>query len=285
LKKLLVLPTLAVIFATLAASPSFGVNRETLQMMQQLDQLQQAVSNLQRTVDTQTAVLKTLVEQSLDSVNKMQTSMDELKKTTQQNLAASNARLDSMTGQIQALNESLEEAKARISKVNDQLSQLQNIMQTLPAQNPAPGQGPAAQPAQNTPAGPPEADVLYQAAYNDYTTGQYQLSLSEFQQYLQYYGKSDKAGNAQFYIGDCYYHQGNYKQAVEEYNKCLERYPDNNKQPSAQLKKGYALLELDERTAGIKELRSLIQHYPDTNEADLARQRLRKLGVTVPRQR
>ena len=46
--------------------------------MQQLDALQQAVQNLQKTVDTQTAVLKTLVEQANDNVNSMKAMVTDL---------------------------------------------------------------------------------------------------------------------------------------------------------------------------------------------------------------
>ena len=130
------------VFALLGTQipPAFGVSKETLQMMQQLDALQQAVQTLQKTVDTQTAVLKTLVEQSNDNVNSMKAVVTELRGTMQQNLASSNAKLDSMTSQMQALSESLDEAKARLSKLSEQMAQIQNILTTLPAQaNPVPG--------------------------------------------------------------------------------------------------------------------------------------------------
>jgi tol-pal system protein YbgF len=268
-----------------APQPAFGVSKEILQIMQQLDTLQQAVQNLQKTVDTQTAVLRTLIEQASDNVNSMKGTVADLRKATEQNLASSNARFDSMTSQIQALSESLEEAKARLAKLSDQMAQTQNILQTLPAPG-APAQpGPATPGGQTKPPAVPDAETLYNSALNDYNSGQYQLSIQEFQQYLQYYGDTDRASNAQFYIGDCYYRQGNYSQAVEEYNKCLERYPNGNKLASAQLKKAYALLELEQRQAGVRELRSLIQRFPTSSEANLARQRLKKLGIAVPGRR
>ena len=98
------LPTLLGISLLVAgARPGYPISREMLQMMQQLDALQQAVQNLQKTVDTQTAVLKTLIEQASDNVNKIKSNMDDLRDSTQKSLATSNARLDSMTTQIQAL--------------------------------------------------------------------------------------------------------------------------------------------------------------------------------------
>ena len=105
--------------------------------------------------------------------------------------------------------------------------------------------------------------------------------MQSFQDYLKYYSDSDRASNAQFYIGDCYYLQGNYAQAIEEYNKCIERYPSGNKLAAAQLKKGYALLALDQKAAGVRELRSLIQRFPATHESELARQKLKTLNIAV----
>ena len=277
---------LAVLLATLfaiAPPPAFGVSRETLEILQRLEAMAQAVQNLQKTVDTQTAVLRTLVEQTNDNVNTMKASVADLRKATQENLAANNARFDSTTAQLQALSESLDLAKERLAKLSEQVAQTQNIIQTLnapPASAPGtPGATPGGGPGK--PANVPDADTLYNSALSDYNAGQSKLSIQEFQQYLQYYGDTDRASNAQFYIGDCYYRLKNYTQAVEEYNKCLERYPDGNKSASAQLKKSYALLELQQKQAGVRELRSLIQRYPNTSEANLARQRLKKLGIAV----
>ena len=68
----------------------------------------------------------------------------------------------------------------------------------------------------------------------------------------------------------------------QAYDLCSEKYPAGNKAAAAQLKKGFSLLALDQKTAGIRELRSLIQRFPDSHEAELARQRLKKLGIAVP---
>lgn len=273
------------IFAALAVfitSPAFGVNKETLQMMQQLDTLQQMMQNLQKTVDSQTAILRTLIEQANDKINSMSATVEDLRKSNEKDNASYNARLDSMTGQIQELSASLDEAKSRLSKLSDQVAQTQTIIQTLntpPVTTPA-GTTPG---ATVDPAKPaiPDADTLYKSGLSAYNGGQYQLAVQSFQDYLKYYGDTDLASNAQFYIGDCYYNQKNYAQAVEEYNKCLERYPNGNKLPAAQLKKGYALLAMDKKAAGIRELRSLVERYPNAHESALAAQRLRSLGIVV----
>lgn len=271
---LLLLASLAV----LEAQPALAQKKDTLLLMRQLDTMQQTITNIQRALDTQTAVLKTLVEQTNDNVSSMKAQVEELRKATQQNLASSNARFDSMTSQIQNLSESLEEAKARLAKLSDQVAQTQNIIQTL---NAPPATGPGGPANGTNPPAVPDADTLYKSGLSSYNGGQYQLAVQSFQEFLQYYGDSELASNAQFYIAECYYSQGDYKKAVEEYNKCIEQYPKGNKVAAAQLKKGYALLALDKQSAGIRELRSLIQRFPSSREADLARQRLKKLGITV----
>jgi tol-pal system protein YbgF len=270
----------AALFMLWGVPPAYGVSREILQMMQQLDSLQQAVSNIQKTVDTQSAVLKTLIEQSNSNVNSMKVTVDELRKNMEQNLANSGSRLDSLSSQIQALSESLEEAKSRLGKLSDQVAQTQNIIQTL--NQPAAGSNPQTPGSPGgSPTAKPDADSLYKSGLTSFNGGQYQLAIQSFQDYMKYYGDTDLASNAQFYIGESFYAMGNYPQAIEAYNICIERYPGGNKQQAAQLKKAYGLLELNQTQAGIRELRSLVQRYPSSHEAELARQRLKKLGAAA----
>jgi len=286
LKKLAICAAIAASLWGLGPQPAYGQKKDTIMLMRQLDTMQQMILSMQKTLDTQTAVLRTLVEQANDNVNSMKLTVEELRKATQRNLADNNNRFESMTTQIQALSESLEEAKARLAKLSEQLAQTQNIIQTLNAPvTPAtetPG-GSTAGPGGEAkpPASVPDADTLYNSGRSYYSGGQYQLAVQAFQEYLQYYGDTDRASNAQFYIGDSYYSQENFKQAIEEYDKCIERYPKGNKATAAQLKKGFALIELGGKAAGVRELRSLIQRYPKAPEASLARQRLKQLGITV----
>ena len=108
----------------------------------------------------------------------------------------------------------------------------------------------------------PDADSLYNQGLSYYTGGQYDLSIQSFQDYLKYYKDTDRASNAQFYIGECYYSQKDYKRAIEAYDLCSEKYPTGNKAAAAQLKKGFSLLALEQKTAGVRELRSADPTFP-----------------------
>ncbi len=289
-------------FAILAARPGFAVSKEIISMMQQLDTLQQQMQNLQKTVDSQTAVLKLLVQQTNDNVTSMKATVSDLKEVNQRSLAITSARFDSMTSQIQQLSASLDETKAQLSKLSGELAQAQRTLETLnaPSTQAGSGQGgggqasgPAVQDgqdasnAQQAPAVPapavPDPETLYKSAYSDYTNGNYDLAIQGFQQYLQNYGQTDLASNAQFYIGDSYYLQKKYSEAIKAYDQCMIQYPGGNKMQAAQLKKGYALLAEGQTSAGVRELRSLVRRYPDSKEAELARQRLRRIDMTSSR--
>jgi tol-pal system protein YbgF len=270
--------TIAGIWA-LSPAPAFGVSREIIRIMQQLDTLQQTVQSMQKTIDAQTAIIRTLVERASDNVNDMKSTVADLQRSSQKNLASTDARFDTLTSQIQALSESLEEAKARIAKLSDQVAKTQNIIQTL-------NTPPPVQPGDQTAAGGqapavPDPTTLFNSGKSYMTGGQYDLAIQAFQDFLKNYGDTDMAPTAQYYIAESYFAQKNYTQAVREYNTCLERYPNGSVLPTAQLHKSDALLKLDQKTAAVKELRSLIQRFPNTREADLARQRLKSLRVAV----
>ena len=65
------------------ASPAFAVNKDMVQLQTQVQQLQDAVARLQQSNDERMGVMKDLVQQSADAVNKMSTSIDSLQKQMQ----------------------------------------------------------------------------------------------------------------------------------------------------------------------------------------------------------
>jgi tol-pal system protein YbgF len=230
-------------------------------------------------------VMQNLVEHSTDNVNKLSDSLQALEKALSQQNTDSQSKVDQVSGQLQILNDSLDELKARLAKTSKQLDDIQNQQQniTQPATPGAPTApaGAGAPPAAGLQA--PPADTLYNNALRDYNAARYDLALSQFQDYLKYYPRTDLAGNAQFYIADMEYRSGNYAAAVTDYDKVLEQFPGGNKAAAAQLKKGYSLLELGRKDAGIRELNALIQRYPHAIESTQARERLRKLGASTSR--
>ena len=266
---------LALAATTLFPAAAMAQKKEIVQLQTQMQMLSDQMQNLQRSNDERMGVMKNLVEQSTDSVNKLANTLDGLQKSLQTQQQQTQAKVDDVSGQIQSLHDSVDELKARLNNMQKQLTDMQGAQQNLnaqPAGGPPGGQA-AAQPQA------PAPDVLYNNALGDYNSGRYDLASQQFADYLKYYSNTDLAGNAQYYIADVEYRQGNFQQAVKDYDKVIEQYPGGNKAAAAQLKKGYALIELGQQNAGVQELNSLIQRYPRSVEATQAKERLRKLGV------
>jgi tol-pal system protein YbgF len=269
----------------LVAAPAFAVSKEIIQLQTQVQALQDQMTQMRQSFDERMGVMKNLIEQSTDNVNKVAAAVNTLNQQVQKSQQDTGTHSDQLSGQIQALNDSVDELKARMTKVAQQLDAMQNQQQNI-----TPGAQPAVQPGQ--PAQPGEAgaapqasaplpDVLYNNALRDYNSGNYDIASQEFGDYLKYYQNTDLAGNAQFYVGDINYHQGNFAAAIKSYDLVIQQYPDGNKAAAAQLKKGYALLELGQKQAGVRELNALITRYPRSIEAQQAKDRLRKLGATT----
>jgi tol-pal system protein YbgF len=128
---------------------------------------------------------------------------------------------------------------------------------------------------------PASADVLYSNGLRDINGKHYDLATQEFQDYLRYYGETDLASNAQFYLGEIAFMQSQYQPALDAYNKVIENYPKSFKTASARMRKGFCLAELGQKAAAIRELRTVVRQYPGTDEAKRSAAKLRELGATV----
>lgn len=291
-------------------TPAFaGVNKDMIQLQTQIQQLQDAVARLQQSNDERMGVLKDLVQQSADSVNRLSVNMDALQKQLAAQQAAEGNKVDQVSGQVQALNDSMDEIKARMARlekaVNDIQGQTQSISASLQNSMPASGQPPAglasiAQPSTGNPApsatprssldgtptaGRPSAgsalpvDQLYKSAYGDYIAAKYAIATAEFGDVIRNYPDNALSGNSYYYLGEIDYRAARYSAAAKEYDKVLEQFPDSNKIPAAHLHKGQALIAMSQNEAGVRELRALIQRFPTSPEATQARSRLNAMGV------
>jgi|SRR5579859_4783865 len=276
--------------------PAEAVAREIIDLQRDVTTLLQGQKDMSTQITQDHTVLKTLVEQASDNVGKLNATMGSVQKSVQDVQANSGARLDTMSTQVQGLSDNLEEIKSRLGKLNQQLVDLQNVVQGIDAKvsgsapaGAAPGASPklgndgnSAPPGTGNAAPPaPSAQKLYDNGISDLQTGKYDLARSEFQDYLKYFGNSDLASNAQFYLGEIAYQLKNYEQAVVEFDKVLTAYPKSFKLAPTHLRKGLALINLGQKTAGLRELREVIRLYPHTEEERIARAKLKELGAAV----
>lgn len=287
-------------------APAGAVAREIIELQTGVSQLIQGQQSLQTEMTQNAAVQRTLIEQAMDSVNKLNTSMSAVQKTTQDFSAASGARLDTMGTQVQGLSDNVSDLQARMGKLDQKLTDIQNTLQNVdsklasPSSGPppstmmnGPGPGPGAssappmggmngmQPASASSGPPASADVLYSNALRDINGKHYDLATQEFQDYLKYYGETDLASNAQFYLGEVAFMQNQFQVALDAYNKVIENYPRSFKTATARMRKGFCLAELGQKASAVRELRNVVRMYPGTDEAKRSAAKLREMGATA----
>jgi tol-pal system protein YbgF len=256
-------------------APAWGVSKDMVQLQTQVQQLQEQMTAMQRSFDERMGVMKNLVEQDTDAINKVVVALTTLQTTLQKQQADAGGHTDQLSGQIQALNDTMDELKVRLAKVTKQLEDMQATQQSLAAQQ-------ATQQAQQQAiAQAPPPDVLYNNALRDYNGNKNDLATQECSDYIKFYPNTDLAGNCYFYLGEIQFREGKFDQAAQSYDQVLQNFPSGNKAASAQLKKGFALIEAGKQDDGVTELRHLVARYPHSPEALQARDRLRKLGVAT----
>ena len=303
----------ALLATTLIATPAFAVNKDMVQLQTQVQELQDAIARLQQSNDERMGVMKDLVTQTADSVNKMTVVVETLQRQMAAQQDAQNTKLDQASGQIQSLNDSLDELKARLARIEKSIDGIQNQQQSInanlqggapatPSSNQAPPPTQAAPPTPDNPAplgdaapvvrskpsaadtsgspAPPVGD-LYKTALGDYMGARYALATAEFADVIKFYPDDNLSGNSLYYLAEINYRDGKYGQASKNYDKLIAQFPDSNKLAAAHLHKGQALVLLKQNDNGVRELRLVVQRYPNSPEAMQARSKLSGMGVPV----
>lgn len=284
---------LLVLVASLLPSTAAAANREMVELQRDVAALQDQVRALQSTIDQKMGQLQTLMQQTLDTSAKSNTSVAVLESGFRDRLAEQqkilvspvvslNSKIDQMTTDFNTMRESVADVAERMNKLQVQITELNNTVRTLnapPAPPPTAGLGGAGAP----PAGV-SPKQLYESALRDRSGGNLDLASQGFEEYLRYFGDTDLAPNAQFYVGQIAYDKGDYPAAIRSFDTVLEKYPDNNKTADAMFMKGMALLKGNQKKDAEKEFTNVMQKFPNSEVAAKARtQRSALTSASTPR--
>ncbi|QQS53679.1 MAG: tol-pal system protein YbgF [Candidatus Competibacteraceae bacterium] len=127
----------------------------------------------------------------------------------------------------------------------------------------------------STAAGGAQAD--FDAALGELREGRHARAIAGFQGFLNTYSDSDRAGDAQYWLGESYYLSRDYGAAKEAFINLGVRYPESARLPDALLKLGYIYGETGDTNRAREVLQKLVQAYPNTQAARLAERRLQSL--------
>jgi tol-pal system protein YbgF len=289
---------LGVLALLIAPADAPAANREMQELQRDVGMLQDQVKALQNSQNERLTELKTLVQQALDNANRANTGVAVIQNGFQQSLkdlgtqmeskvvgpvTGLNTRMDQVSTDLRTLQGAVADLTNLFSKLQAQLTDLNNAVKVLQAPPAAPppgpaGAGPGPAAANDTPT--VSATDLYNNAQRDRSSGKLDLAVQEFADYLKWYGNTDLAPNAQFYIAYIHYSQANYDDALKEFDSVLEKYPDDiNKRPDALYYKGMTLLRLGRRTQGAEEFKELLKRYPNNDLSRQACSQLTTMGL------
>jgi TolA-binding protein len=184
-------------------------------------------------------------------------------------------KVDQMSQSFGTLQTSVDELTRRLARQDEKLTEILNNVKTLNAP-------PAAPPTVTVPGGGTasagaSADVVYQNAYRDFSSGLNSLAMDEFHAFIMQFPMSENAPNAQYYMGVIYDRGEQYEDSVKAYDAVLERYQENPRTRDALYSKAVALMKLDRNVEAKKEFTAFLAKYSSDDKAAQAKQYLKEL--------
>src|SRR5262249_2185610 len=209
----------------LAATPARAANKEHQQLMADLRILQEQSQLLQNMIGT--------LNEAIKAVN---TRLDQQAETTRKAFADQKLVIDNLQNDVRVIREKLDDNNVRIGSLTQEVDSLRQSMQQMSARpnlspEPDADRGTAA-PAPGLPPPPPvgvSPQKLFDTAQADYFSGQYDLAILGWTDYIKTFPKSPLADDAQVNICAAYVQDAKYDKAVDACDVAIRTYPDGDK--------------------------------------------------------
>ena len=212
-------------------SPSSGASKEIQELQRDVAQLQDQLKQLQQSQDRQLAEIRVLVQQSLSAATDANKSVAVIQSGFQQNLrdqeskvvapvVGMNTRMDQVSQEMRTVQQAVGDLTSLMSKMQAQLTDLGNAMKVM--SGPAPPPPPPGRRSgdavdrrrwsrlrrrRSRPSRRPSCTTMPTATAR---AGKLDLAVQEYADYLRWYGNTDLAPNAQYYIAWIHASQGDY---------------------------------------------------------------------------
>ena len=226
-----------------------------------------------------------------------------------QQAASLRAKMDTLNGEMRALTGRIEEIEhllnrqsqidaesvktdeeqierlAKTAKSNDErIYRIEQYLNFEPSKQSPTTEKPVEKSTATTAAAPTGVDKeelpenkIYRMAKQAFDQGDSAAARKKFEELIRRFPNSERADNAQFWIGEIYYREKWYEKAILEYQKVIENYPKGNKVPASLLKQGLAFSNLGDKSNSRLILEELIKKYPKSNEAKIAKDKVKDL--------
>lgn len=247
--------------------------------------LQTDVKGMQGSLDKVAAAVQANADVTLKNAQALaaldaliQARLAEQQKTLAVPLANTNTKVDELSREFAALREAMAELTNQVKRLDTRLTDIKDTIDAklTPPQAPAPAVTPS---GGGSPPPGMTAEKLYDAARVDRDKGNNDLALQQFQDFLRWYGNTDLAPRAQYYVGRILFDQEKYDDALKAFDLVLTQYPENEKTPDAMFMKGATYEKMGDKAKAINEFRLVTKRFPRSESGKLAQERLMELGA------
>jgi TolA-binding protein len=256
-----------------ASSPAYAANKEHQQLMADLRMLQE-----------QSQLLQNLLGTLNDALGKVNARLDQQAEANRKALADQKLVIDNLSNDVRVIREKLDDNNVRIGSLTQEVDSLRQSMQQMGTRptaslEPDADRGGTA----STPGQPPPPPVgvspqkLFDSAQADYFSGQYDLAILGWTDYIKSFPKADLADDAQVAICAAYVQDAKYEKAVEACDLAIRTYPNGDKIPEAYYRKGLALSQLRDTAGARAAWEQAAKLDPDGAIGRLAKQGLDRL--------
>jgi tol-pal system protein YbgF len=261
-----------------------------LQLQRDMSLLQEQVRTMQRTQDEKFSAITESLRNTLDLANRLNATLavtqatmveklGDITKNVSAPVASVGSKVDSMADQFQSLSNTIADLNSRLVKVDAKVVELQKMVQAI-QQPVAPPPGSVPSGGTGAPTAPP-AEKIYNDAQRDFSSGNYDIALQGFQEYLRNYGTTQQAADAQYFIGEIYFRRDDFDGAVKEYDKVIDNYSDSSRVANARFMKGISLMKLTRRSEAKKEFLTIVEKFPGHELVPRSKDYLKVLGVNT----
>ncbi len=180
----------------------------------------------------------------------------------------------------------------RVKAIEARIDNLVNRPRSRPSQVKSSSQKPKANqkestpnPSTQTPSSRTDSQVeneasAFRSAYKVYLNGNYDRASAEFQRFVKHYPSTALTPQAFFYLGQSLYVQQQYDPAQQALQQILSKFPNTKYRSQALYRLGQIMIETDQRSKAQSLWNQVIQDYPDSPEANIAKEQLKKAGMS-----
>jgi TolA-binding protein len=266
--------------ALVAASPASAADKTHQQLMAEIRMLQEQQAQLQQMLRGLSDTLKTMTSK-----------IEEQTGATRKGFADQKLVAENIAEGVRILREKADDTNVRLSTMSQEMESMRSAIQSMPAPGAVPPVGAPGDPsvpggppaATPTPTGPPpnvSPNKAWDAAFNDYASGQYDLAIAGFEFYIKSFPTGPRVDDAQLNIGNSHYAMGKYREAAAAFQKVISDYPKTDSVPPAYYKLGLSYEGLKELALARRASETLLKEFSGTSvqDAQLAKQRLDSLN-------